>query len=324
MGVDKNMRGIVLAGGQAMPLHSLFSATMIGFMTNNLLPFRLGEFVRPWVLARRERCSTSMALATIVVERVVDMLALLAILGMTLLVHPIRPGSEAARLTQAGAGTLIALTLGLTVLLVTVERMPGPSHRLIRWLGRRLPGGHGERVTRMSFTSRETAGSLVIDKVDVGTLNERQRTLFRLNRLGYVFQDYALVPELTAEENIYLPSKVRGMTVKECTRACRDILGLVGLRDRVSFLPGELSGGEQQRVAIARALINNPAIILADEPCANLDTRNSTIILELIRKLNRELRQTVVMVSHEEWHRKYFDRVIARCKPESRDPLTRP
>jgi putative ABC transport system ATP-binding protein len=100
------------------------------------------------------------------------------------------------------------------------------------------------------------------------------------------------------------------MTAKECTRACRDILGLVGLRDRVGFLPGELSGGEQQRVAIARALINNPAIILADEPCANLDTRNSTIILELIRKLNKELSQTVVMVSHEEWHQKYFDRVI--------------
>jgi putative ABC transport system ATP-binding protein len=100
------------------------------------------------------------------------------------------------------------------------------------------------------------------------------------------------------------------MTAKECTRACRDILSLVGLRDRVSFLPGELSGGEQQRVAIARALINNPAILLADEPCANLDTRNSTLILELIRNLNKELNQTVVMVSHEEWHQKYFDRVI--------------
>jgi putative ABC transport system ATP-binding protein len=100
------------------------------------------------------------------------------------------------------------------------------------------------------------------------------------------------------------------MTSKECTRACRDILGLVGLKDRVSFLPGELSGGEQQRVAIARALINNPALLLADEPCANLDSRNSLVILELIRKLNRDLNQTVVMVSHEEWHQKYFDRVI--------------
>jgi len=162
----------------------------------------------------------------------------------------------------------------------------------------------------LGLLDRPTSGNLVIDGVDVGSLNERQRTLFRLNRLGYVFQDYALVPELTAEENVYLPSKVRGMTVKECTLACRDILGLVGLRERVSFLPGEMSGGEQQRVAIARALINNPALLLADEPCANLDSRNSTLILELIQKLNRELNQTVVMVSHEEWHQKYFDRVI--------------
>jgi putative ABC transport system ATP-binding protein len=162
----------------------------------------------------------------------------------------------------------------------------------------------------LGLLDRPTSGSLVIDGVEVASLNERQRTLFRLNRLGYVFQDYALVPELTAEENIYLPSKVRGMTSRECTMICRDILGLVGLKDRVSFLPGEMSGGEQQRVAIARALVNNPAILLADEPCANLDTRNSTTILELIRKLNKDLNQTVVMVSHEEWHRKYFDRII--------------
>jgi glycosyltransferase 2 family protein len=138
----------LLAGGREIPLASLFSATMIGFMTNNLLPFRLGEFVRPWVLARRERCSMSMALATIVVERVVDMLTLLAILGGTLLVHPIRAGSEAARLTQAGAGTLIALTIGLTLLLIALERMPGPSLRLIRSLAGRLPARHRGRVVR--------------------------------------------------------------------------------------------------------------------------------------------------------------------------------
>ncbi|HPD76582.1 MAG TPA: ABC transporter ATP-binding protein [Methanoregulaceae archaeon] len=155
-----------------------------------------------------------------------------------------------------------------------------------------------------------TSGTLTIAGTDVTALSGRERTLFRLNRLGYVFQDYALVPELTAEENIYLPSKVRGMTAKECTVACRDILSLVGLKDRVGFLPGELSGGEQQRVAIARALVNNPALLLADEPCANLDSRNSVLILDLIRKLNRELSQTVVMVSHEEWHRQYFDRVL--------------
>lgn len=138
----------LLAGGRAMRLDSLFSSTMIGFMTNNVLPFRLGEFVRPWVLARREGCSMSMALATIVVERVVDMLALLTILGLTLLVHPIQAGTEAARLTQAGAGSLIVLTLGLVLLLVALQRMPGPSHRLIRWLAHRVPVRHRERVTR--------------------------------------------------------------------------------------------------------------------------------------------------------------------------------
>jgi len=162
----------------------------------------------------------------------------------------------------------------------------------------------------LGLLDRPTTGSLVIDSMEVASLSERQRTHFRLNRLGYVFQDYALVPELTAEENIYLPSKVRGMTVKECTLACRDILSLVGLKERYNFLPGEMSGGEQQRVAIARALVNSPALLLADEPCANLDSRNSILILDLIRKLNHELRQTVVMVSHEDWHRKYFDRVV--------------
>jgi putative ABC transport system ATP-binding protein len=162
----------------------------------------------------------------------------------------------------------------------------------------------------LGLLDRPSAGTLEIDGADVTVLSERERTLFRLNRLGYVFQDYALVPELTAEENIFLPSRVRGMTAKECTLTCRDILSLVGLKERYNFLPGEMSGGEQQRVAIARALVNNPALLLADEPCANLDSKNSVLILELIRKLNRELQQTVVMVSHEDWHRKYFDRVV--------------
>ncbi|NLX49741.1 MAG: ABC transporter ATP-binding protein [Methanospirillum sp.] len=162
----------------------------------------------------------------------------------------------------------------------------------------------------LGLLDRPTGGGLVIDGVDVTRLSEGEREVFRLRRLGYVFQDYALVPELTAQENVYLPSKVRGMTVKECTLVCREILDQVGLKDRAGFLPGELSGGEQQRVAIARALVNRPALLLADEPCANLDSRNSVLILDLIRALNRELRQTVVMVSHEDWHRQYFDRVL--------------
>ena len=170
--------------------------------------------------------------------------------------------------------------------------------------------GKSTLLHMLGLLDRPTNGALVIDGVDVTHLSEGERELFRLRRLGYVFQDYALVPELTAQENVYLPSKVRGMTVKECTLVCQEILDQVGLKDRAGFLPGELSGGEQQRVAIARALVNRPALLLADEPCANLDSRNSVLILDLIRSLNRELRQTVVMVSHENWHRQYFDRVL--------------
>jgi putative ABC transport system ATP-binding protein len=170
--------------------------------------------------------------------------------------------------------------------------------------------GKSTLLHMLGLLDRPTGGSLMIDGVDVTRLSEADRGVFRLQRLGYVFQDYALVPELTAQENVYLPSKVRGMTAKECTLVCREILDQVGLKDRAGFLPSELSGGEQQRVAIARALVNRPALLLADEPCANLDSKNSVLILDLIRSLNRELRQTVVMVSHEDWHRRYFDRVL--------------
>ena len=163
----------------------------------------------------------------------------------------------------------------------------------------------------LGLLDRPTSGSLTIDGMDVGALTEQERTKFRLQRLGYVFQDYALVPELTARENVYLPSMARGMTPQECTLLCTEILTVVGLGDRINHLPSQLSGGEQQRVAIARALVNRPALLLADEPCANLDTRNSTVILDLFRKLNHDLRQTIVMVSHEEWHKQYFDRIIA-------------
>lgn len=170
--------------------------------------------------------------------------------------------------------------------------------------------GKSTLLHMLGLLDRPTSGSISIDGVDIGTLDERGRTLFRLNRLGYVFQDYALVPELTAQENVYLPSMVRGMTPHECTLVCSEILGVVGLGDRIHHLPGEMSGGEQQRVAIARALVNKPAILLADEPCANLDSQNSRIILDLFKKLNKNLHQTIVMVSHEEWHKSYFDRII--------------
>ena len=174
------------------------------------------------------------------------------------------------------------------------------------------PSGSGKSTLLHMFglLDRPTSGSIIIDGIDVGALDEHARTQFRLKRLGYVFQDYALVPELTARENVYLPSMARGMTPQECTLACTDILNLVGLAGRINHLPGQLSGGEQQRVAIARALVNRPTLLLADEPCANLDSQNSKIILDLFQRLNRDLHQTIVMVSHEEWHKRYFDRII--------------
>jgi putative ABC transport system ATP-binding protein len=175
------------------------------------------------------------------------------------------------------------------------------------------PSGSGKSTLlhMLGLLDRPTSGTITIDGQDVGTLDERARTQFRLRRLGYVFQDYALVPELTAWENVYFPSMARGMQARECSLVCTDILSLVGLGDRIHHLPSQMSGGEQQRVAIARALVNRPAILLADEPCANLDSRNSEIILDLFRKLNHDLRQTIVMVSHEEWHTRYFHRIIS-------------
>ena len=175
------------------------------------------------------------------------------------------------------------------------------------------PSGSGKSTLlhMLGLLDRPTSGSLSIDGVDVGALDERSRTVFRLRRLGYVFQDYALVPELTAQENVYLPSMARGMTAQECTLVCSEILGVVGLGDRIHHLPSQMSGGEQQRVAIARAIVNRPALLLADEPCANLDTQNSRIILDLFKRLNKNLNQTIVMVSHEEWHKSYFDRIIS-------------
>jgi putative ABC transport system ATP-binding protein len=162
----------------------------------------------------------------------------------------------------------------------------------------------------LGLLDQPTTGRLTIDGVDALALTERERTRFRLDRLGYVFQDYALIGELSAIENVFLTSLVRGAGKDEYLRTAREILDEVGLSDRVDHLQYELSGGEQQRVAIARALVNRPAIVFADEPCANLDTATSKTILDLFARLNRELGQTIVMVSHEDWHRRYFCRVI--------------
>ena len=170
--------------------------------------------------------------------------------------------------------------------------------------------GKSTLLHMIGLLDKPSCGKIMIGGVDVSTLTDQQKTRFRLKRLGYVFQDYALMPELTVEENVYLTSMVRETPEKEYLTQTKDILTRIGLVNRADALQSELSGGQQQRVSIARAIVNRPEILFADEPCANLDTENSRIILDLFKQINQELHQTIVMVSHEEWHIEYFDRVI--------------
>jgi putative ABC transport system ATP-binding protein len=162
----------------------------------------------------------------------------------------------------------------------------------------------------LGLLDHPTAGILRIHGTDVLSLSEEERTGFRLRNLGYVFQDYALVPELSVQENVLLPAMMLGLSADECLRRSREILGQVGLSHRVSHHQHELSGGEQQRVAIARSLVNQPAILFADEPCANLDSVTSRTILNLFKKLNEELALTIIMVTHEEWHEEFMCRIL--------------
>lgn len=156
-----------------------------------------------------------------------------------------------------------------------------------------------------------TSGRIVIDGTDLSTLTDYERTMFRLYKLGYIFQDYALVPDLTVMENVSLPAMLRkDRTDEQVKKDSHSLLEKIGLCDRRDHLPRELSGGQQQRVSIARAMVNKPDILFADEPCANLDTENSRMVLDLIHEINEEMKQTIVMVSHEDWHKEYFHRII--------------
>jgi putative ABC transport system ATP-binding protein len=175
------------------------------------------------------------------------------------------------------------------------------------------PSGSGKTTLlhMLGILDHPTTGKITIDGIDIGKLTDYEKTMFRLYKLGYVFQDYALVAELTVAENVTLPAMLRRDRNEEgYTAATRDILQEIGLYDRKDHLPNELSGGQQQRVAIARAMVNKPDILFADEPCANLDTGSSRTVLDLFHRINEEMDQTIVMVSHEDWHKKYFHRII--------------
>ncbi len=170
------------------------------------------------------------------------------------------------------------------------------------------PSGSGKStlLNMIGLLDAPTSGNIFIDGADVSSLNENERADFRLRKLGFVFQFFSLLMELSALENVALPMI---MDNRKYDRAA-SLLELVGLEDRADHTPNELSGGQQQRVAIARALANEPAILLADEPTANLDTESSNQIVELFRELNEQRGQTIVMVTHEPDLGEKADRIV--------------
>lgn len=148
--------------------------------------------------------------------------------------------------------------------------------------------------------SRPDSGSVVIDGTDVSTMRDRELSGFRNSKIGFVFQFHNLLPEFTAFENVCIPGLIGGRDRSEVERRAAELIDMMGLRDRRDHKPAEMSGGEQQRIAIARALINSPAVLLADEPSGNLDTRNRDEIHRLFLELRDRLGQTIMIVTHDE------------------------
>lgn len=153
-----------------------------------------------------------------------------------------------------------------------------------------------------------TSGKVLVNGRDIYTLNDERQSKMRRNEIGLIYQFYNLIPTLNVRENIILPTELDHRKVDE--NFLNELIALLGLKDRIKHLPNELSGGEQQRVAIARALINRPAILLADEPTGNLDSKNSKEIMELLSEANIKFNQTIIMVTHDRILAKYANRII--------------
>ena len=154
-----------------------------------------------------------------------------------------------------------------------------------------------------------TSGSVIIDGTDISKLDETALAIFRRRQIGLIYQFYNLIPILTVEENLTLPLLLDGK--KPDKSMISELTEILGLSNRLKFLPNQLSGGQQQRVSIGRALINNPALMLADEPTGNLDSKNSHEIISLLRRFNREHGQTVIIITHDESIALSADRTIA-------------
>jgi len=163
------------------------------------------------------------------------------------------------------------------------------------------PSGCGKTtlLNVLSGIDDVTAGQVIIDGASIHAMTDRQRTRYRAEKMGFVFQAFNLLPVLSTVENVELPLLVAGVKLKEARRRSLEALSLVGLAAEAHKLPAETSGGQQQRVTIARALVNEPAIVWADEPTGNLDSENSAAVIDLLCRLNKERSQTFVIVTHD-------------------------
>jgi putative ABC transport system ATP-binding protein len=174
------------------------------------------------------------------------------------------------------------------------------------------PSGSGKSTLLhlLGGLDRPSGGEITLGATRLSGLDDNQATLARRHNIGFIFQFYNLLPTLTAEENVTLPLLIDNQNVAKFRDRVDQLLDLVGLSERRGHKPDQLSGGEQQRVAIARALVTQPAIVLADEPTGNLDSKTGTAVMELLRRSCDELGQTIVMVTHDPRAATYADRVV--------------
>ena len=173
------------------------------------------------------------------------------------------------------------------------------------------PSGSGKSTLLhiLGGVDTPTSGKVILDNTDITSLNETALAIFRRRQIGLVYQFYNLIPVLNVEENMQLPLLLDGRKVDH--KAYVNIVNKLGLEKRLTYLPNQLSGGQQQRVSIGRALMNNPAIVLADEPTGNLDSKNSVEIMGLLREFHKELHQTLFVITHDERIALQADRILA-------------
>jgi len=197
---------------------------------------------------------------------------------------------------------------------IEVEALQGVNLRiregeLVAIMG---PSGCGKSTLMhlLGAMARPTAGKVLIDGDDIAAMKDGQLTEVRRNKIGFVFQKFNLLPTLTAGDNIAVARHIHGRGGPAHDQHLEEILQMLMIQDKMGRRPSELSGGEQQRVAIARSVANRPAILLADEPTGSLDTKNSEIVLNMFRELNRRFRQTIILVTHNPELVIYTDRLI--------------